>query len=252
MSIQRTKALFERVRHPFSARHVQLLAREYISPNFIRLTLGGPDMAGFKSLGFDDHVKLILPQAGQQKPNLPYLVDEKPQVDEPRPIMRDYTPLNYDERLNTIELDFALHTGNGAAMQWAKTAPIGQWAGLAGPRGSWVIAPGLDWYVLLGDETALPAIERCLQERPFDAPMMVRIACADPRDQRAWALDEQVDMRYVPTLDGVLDTLSLGAGTGFIWGAGEHNQMAALRTALLGQGLHARQMHLSAYWRAAD
>lgn len=42
MSIQRTKALFERLRHPFSARHVQLLAREYISPNFIRLTLGGP------------------------------------------------------------------------------------------------------------------------------------------------------------------------------------------------------------------
>src|SRR5690625_5928910 len=117
MSIQRTKALFERLRHPFSARHVQLLAREYISPNFIRLTLGGPDMAGFKSLGFDDHVKLILPQAGQQKPNLPYLVDEKPQVDEPRPIMRDYTPLNYDERLNTIELDFALHAGNGPAMQ---------------------------------------------------------------------------------------------------------------------------------------
>lgn len=98
----------------------------------------------------------------------------------------------------------------------------------------------------------MPAIERCLQERPFDGPMMVRIACADPRDQRAWALGEQVDMRYVPTLDGVLDTLSLGAGTGFIWGAGEHNQMAALRTALLEQGLHARQMHLSAYWRAED
>ena len=63
MSTNPSEPLIERVRHPFRARHVQLLAREAISPGFVRLTLGGPELAGFVSAGFDDHVKLILPEA---------------------------------------------------------------------------------------------------------------------------------------------------------------------------------------------
>lgn len=149
MSTQRPKAFFNRIRHPFTARHAQLIARERISPNFIRLTLGGSGLENFKSMGFDDHVKLILPHAGQQKPNLPVLIDGKPHMDEPRPVMRDYTPINYDATRHTLQLDFALHEGDGPAVQWAKTAAIGQWAGLAGPRGSGAIDPTLDWYVMI-------------------------------------------------------------------------------------------------------
>ncbi len=48
--------LIRRMRHPFRARHVQLLARESVSPGFVRLTLGGPQLQDFTSAGFDDHV----------------------------------------------------------------------------------------------------------------------------------------------------------------------------------------------------
>ena len=63
MSNIETAPIMQRVRHEFRSRHVQLLAREQISPGFIRLTVGGPELAGFASAGFDDHTKLILPQA---------------------------------------------------------------------------------------------------------------------------------------------------------------------------------------------
>lgn len=63
--------LIQRVRHAFRARHVQLLKRETISPGFVRLTLGGAELEGFVSAGFDDHVKFILPQAGRTSPICP-------------------------------------------------------------------------------------------------------------------------------------------------------------------------------------
>lgn len=252
MSTQRPKAFFNRIRHPFTARHAQLIARERISPNFIRLTLGGSGLENFKSMGFDDHVKLILPHAGQQKPNLPVLIDGKPHMDEPRPVMRDYTPINYDATRHTLQLDFALHEGDGPAVQWAKTAAIGQWAGLAGPRGSGAIDPTLDWYVLIGDDTALPAIDRCLQERPFNAAITVYIQLADEADRRNWPSDPLTEVHYVHSLTELSQTLEWPEGTGFIWGAGENKQIAELREALLARGFSAQQMHLSAYWRQAS
>ena len=109
--------LVQRVRHPFRARHVQLLAREPISPGFMRLTLGGPELEGFLSAGFDDHVKLILPQAGRDRPKLPAMVDGRPHIEGERPTMRDYTPLHYDASANTLLMDFAIHgTGNACTV----------------------------------------------------------------------------------------------------------------------------------------
>jgi NADPH-dependent ferric siderophore reductase len=199
MSTNPSESLIERVRHPFRARHVQLLARESISPGFVRLTLGGPELAGFVSAGFDDHVKLILPQQGQEKPNLPSIVDGRPHIEGARPTMRDYTPLRYDAAANTLQLDFAAH-GSGPAVDWALHAPIGQWAGLAGPRGSMVVPARLDWHLLLGDETAMPAIERRLAELPEGTRAIVRVQLANPADQREWtsraALDCALCLRW--------------------------------------------------------
>src|SRR3990167_5406743 len=63
----------ERVRHPLQARHLQVVRRTAVSPGFVRLTLAGPELAGFVSAGVDDHLKLILPQPGQERPPPPPL-----------------------------------------------------------------------------------------------------------------------------------------------------------------------------------
>ena len=240
--------LIQRVRHPFRSRHVQLLKRETISPGFVRLTLGGPELEGFVSAGFDDHVKFILPQAGQDKPNLPMMVDGRPHIDGERPTMRDYTPLHYDASANTLELDFAVH-GSGPAVDWAVKAPMGQWFGLAGPRGSMVVPVDLDWHIFLGDETAMPAIERRLAELPAGTQAIVRVQVANPADQRPWTSRAALDCAFVASLTEAAQQLQIPQGDGFIWGGGENSVMAALREQLLAKGADAKRMRVSSYWK---
>lgn len=242
----------QRVRHPFRARHVQLLGRETISPGFVRLTVGGSEMEGFISAGFDDHVKVILPQAGMEKPNLPTMVDGRPHIEGERPIMRDYTPLYFDAVANTLQVDFAIH-GPGPAAEWARSAPIGQWLGLAGPRGSLLIPEGLQWQWMFGDETSLPAIERRLAELPAGAKVVVRLQLADPADRRVWESAADVDLQWVDSLTGAMESLDIPAGDGFIWGAGEHRMMAGLRKlALAKPGVNPKRMRIASYWKQGE
>ena len=247
----RQTPIVERVRHAFSARHVQLLRREAISPGFIRLTLGGPELQGFVSAGFDDHVKFILPQAGQDKPNLPVMVDGRPHIDGERPIMRDYTPLRFDATANTLELDFAVH-GSGPAVDWASKAPIGQWFGLAGPRGSMVVSAELDWHLFLGDETAMPAIERRLAELPAGTRAIVRVQVANLADQRPWQSRAQLDCVFVTSLLAAAEQLELPQGDGFVWGGGESHVMAAVREHVLAKGADPKRMRISSYWKQGE
>lgn len=238
---------FERIRHPFKARHLQLLSREQISPNFVRLTLVG-EMRDFASDGFDDHFKLLLPLDDQEKPSLPEMVDGKPLVDGPRPIMRDYTPLRWST--NTLTVDFALHD-NGPATDWARNAPMGAWAGAAGPRGSMVISKDFAWYWLLADASGLPAVERALAELPATAQVTVRLAVAEA-DRRPLPSAAQVDLQWVDSLTSAAEQLALPETPGFIWAAGENSEMAALRKITVGKGASPKRMRIAAYWKHGE
>lgn len=245
-------SLVQRVRHPFRARHAQLLARESVSPGFLRLTFGGPEMEGFVSSGFDDHVKFILPQQGLAKPNLPAMVDGRPHIEGERPTMRDYTPLYFDAAANTLQLDFAIH-GSGPAAQWARTAEIGDWVGLAGPRGSMLIPADLQWHWFFGDETSMPAIERRLAELPAGVKAVVRVRLADPADQRLWASAADLDLQWVDSLSSALDALEIPEDDGFIWAAGENRLMAELRKQVLAKpGANPRHMRIASYWKQGE
>lgn len=238
---------FERVRHPFKSRHLQLLSREQISPGFLRLTLVG-ELRDFSSYGFDDHFKLILPQPGLDKPLLPQMVDGKPFIDGPRPTMRDYTPLRWTT--NTLTVDFALHE-HGPATEWARTAPMGSWVGAAGPRGSMVIRKDFDWYCMLADASALPAVERALAELPEHARITLRLA-VPVADRRPLSSAAQVDVQWVDTLTEAAQALELPQGEGFVWAAGEHSDMAALRKIMLAKGASPKRMRIASYWKHGE
>lgn len=124
----------------------------------VRVTLAGDSPADFASAAFDDHVKLFFPVAGP---------DGAPASE-----MRDYTPRRFDTARGLLVVDFALHEA-GPATDWAARAAPGQTLEVAGPRGSSVIPDDFDWYLLVGDETALPAIARRVEE--------LRPGCRSPR-----------------------------------------------------------------------
>lgn len=95
--------------------------------------------------------------------------------------MRDYTPRHFDAARRELTLDFILHDA-GPATAWAQQVKIGDQLGIGGPRGSQVVADVFDWYLLLGDETAMPAIGRRLEELSDDVRAIVLIEVDDEQD----------------------------------------------------------------------
>jgi NADPH-dependent ferric siderophore reductase len=251
----------QRVRHELRRRLLTVQRVQRLTPHLVRITLQGEALQGFTSLGFDDHVKLMFPDPATGVLVLPTLGPEGIQhaSDAPRPAMRDYTPRRFDVQAGTLEIDFALHDA-GPATQWAEQAAPGQRIGVGGPRGSMVIPMAFDGYVLVGDDTALPAIARRLAELPAGAPVVVIAEVDSPADELVF--DTPADLRLTwayrrgaapGTTTLLLDTLrqtALPAGDFHAWVACESSAAKALRAHLVGErGACAQWTKASGYWR---
>jgi NADPH-dependent ferric siderophore reductase len=246
----------ERVRHPLKVRRLRVQAVSRPSPHLVRVRLSGDDMRDFISASFDDHLKLMLPS----HPDAPLVLPESgaeglthpPETQ--RPIMRDYTPRWFDPAAGLLDLEFALH-GTGAAATWAMQARPGQEVGVGGPRGSFVVPTGFDWHLLVGDETALPAIARRLEELQANAQAFVIAETADPADRRELESRAGLTVQWMTEgTDGGLAAAVAAwrrpAGEGYAWAAGEAAEMAATRRVLMDQhGVAKERMRVAAYWK---
>lgn len=255
----------ERVRHDTKARLLQVVRVRTLTPTLRRVTLSGEELQGFVSAAHDDHVKLFFPLPGAERPVLP--VPGGPRGlrlpdGVPRQPARDYTPRRYDAVRNELDIDFALH-GEGPAANWAARAQPGQWLGLAGPRGSLVLRGDFDWYLLAGDDTALPAIARRLEELPAGQRALVVAEVGGPADELRFDTQADVEVRWVHRGAGepgrpelLLDAvaaLELPAGTGYAWVAAESSVARAVRRHLLEQrGIERQWVKAAGYWRRGE
>lgn len=244
----------QRVRHPLAARRLDVLNVLRISPHFVRVTLGGPQLAGFISASFDDHFKLMLPADSHGALELPAFGPNGPQwpADGVRPVMRDFTPRFHDPVKRELDVEFALH-GAGPASEWAAQAAKGQSVGVGGPRGSFIIPVDYDWHLLIGDETALPAISRRLEELPRSAVVMAIVLTEDAADRRVFHTNANVTEQWVSSADELISAvrqLQLPAGEGFGWAAGEAKTIASVRQELTGtHGMQKDHLRTAAYWK---
>lgn len=172
-----------RVSHEIKRRRLEVLRVVDLTPRMRRITLGGPELAGFISLGSDDHVKLLFPQNAEQQAALETLVLGPGKDNGVMPAMRDYTPRRYDLDIGELDIDFVLH-GDGPASTWAEQAKPGQFLHIGGPRGSMIVPDIFDSYLLIGDETALPAIARRLEELPAGRRVLAVIEVRTPPSGR--------------------------------------------------------------------
>lgn len=252
--------VIERIRHPIKARLLHVKSISNPSPDMRRITLTGEDLHGFVSSSFDDHVKLLVPEQAGQIPAMPVTGEKGLEFPEGQqaPAMRDYTPRRYDPVNNELEIDFVLHH-DGPATSWATHAKIGDPLGIAGPRGSMVITRDFDWHLLIGDETAIPAIGRRLEELPANSRAIVVIKTCREHARIEFAHQCELDIRWVteasPPVDGpgALESsvrqLSLPAGEGFAWAAGEHKEIRAVRKYLTeGLQLPNNRIRAASYW----
>jgi NADPH-dependent ferric siderophore reductase len=237
----------QRVRHELRRRKLAVQAVEKISPSMVRVTLSGAELAGFSSLGFDDHVKLLFPVAG------PEGGDGEPQF-----AGRNYTPRRHDAAAGTLVIDFALHDA-GPGTQWAEQAQPGQSLTVGGPRGSLVIPASYDWHLLVGDDTALPAIARRLEELPAGSRVVAVVEVDSPADKLSFDTRTDASVHWVyrngaeagtADLSQALRAINLPKGDYYAWVACESSAAKALRTQLLAEhGAQPQWMRAAGYWR---
>ncbi len=237
-----------RVRHEAKRRHLTVAKVVRLAPTMVRVVLRGDELPGFTSLGFDDHVKLFFPTGLGPADAAPELA------------MRDFTPRRYDADAAELWIDFFLHEA-GPAASWAAQVAAGQRLAVGGPRGSSVIAlEGIDVHVLIGDETALPAIGRRLEELPAHARALVVIESDEgahgyPLKSPA-ALEVVWLTRSVNTdssAERIIETLrnlQFPLRNCFTWVAAESHAARAIRRYLIEErGLDKRWIKAAAYWR---
>jgi NADPH-dependent ferric siderophore reductase len=258
---QTTARVGRRVRHETKTRLLQVRDVRHLTPKMVRVVVGGDALAGFVSASYDDHVKLFFPHPGEQKPVLPTPSPNGPVYPEgvPRPAARDYTPRRYDAAANALTLEFVLHDA-GPATAWAAQAKTGDFLGVGGPRGSFVIPDDFDWYLFVGDETALPAIGRRLEELPANTRVVVVAEIADKEEEQQFTSRAAVEVRWLHRNAAVAGTTSLlqdalagwsiPSGEGYAWVAAEAATAKALRRYLVEQrGLDKERVKAAAYWK---
>jgi NADPH-dependent ferric siderophore reductase len=208
----------------------------------LRLILAGDELAGFTSLSADDHIKVFAP-------------GEDGAVER-----RDYTPRRYDAATNELAIDFALHDA-GPVTAWARGVKPGDSAEIGGPRGSLVVPQDFDWWLLIGDETALPAIGRRIEELPMGTPVTSVVSVTGPEEEQqfatranhraVWAHRPAAQANDPTPLLKALENYTRPAGEGFIWVAAEGGVARALRKHIVEVWRHPTPwLKASGYWAA--
>lgn len=256
-----TKHEHRMVRHTLTRRTIEVLSAKRITPHMQRIVFGGEELRGFSSAAPDDHVKLFFPNSQGELvyPTLGPNGPEFPPGAIPSPI-RDYTPREYNAERRELIIDFVVH-GDGPASTWAEQATPGQRIGLGGPRGSFVTADDFDHYVLVGDETALPAIGRRLDEMPNGARVRVLAEIPETADRQPLGSQAQYDVIWLERqgadaassdlLEVALRELAEWPGDTFYWIAVESRRARVMRKYLVEErGVPKEWVRATGYWKA--
>jgi NADPH-dependent ferric siderophore reductase len=240
-------------------RLLQVRRSAQITPRMIRVTLGGDELAGFGGEGPDRRIKMFFPVEGQIRPAVPRAASGGPvwPAGEARPAIRTYTVRRFDPAAGELDVDFVLHEGHGPAAAWARDAQPGCWVGVSEPGGRYEPDPDADFHLVIGDETALPAVATVLEALPGGVPALVFLEVVDADEEQE--LPGTADVRWVhrdkrppgvPLAEAVR-AAELPAGRGQAWLSGESLCVRDLRKHLLDKrGFDRRAVYATGYWRA--
>ncbi|MEV7846481.1 siderophore-interacting protein [Streptomyces cyaneofuscatus] len=256
--------------HPLVLRRVTVRSVHQVTPRMRRVVLGGEELAAFTrdgtghpafaAPGFDDHIKLILAADGDVHAalpaQLPHGIEWTPAEHR---LTRDYTPRRVDPEAGELHLDFVVH-GDGPAEAWSAAAREGDELWFVGPKSSLRLPERLDWIQLVGDETALPAIGRFLDERPLDAPAHVLVTVSDESARQELALREGDTVTWVvaepgdaEALEAAVRALPVEAGEGYVWAAAESRALLPVRRYLQRERkLPKDRLNVTGYWHREE
>jgi NADPH-dependent ferric siderophore reductase len=256
---------------PVALRELVVARNVDVTAGMRRVTLTGEQLAAFtsadgtawsafRSPGFDDDIRLLFPYPGEREPVLPLIEDGRVTFAEGRrPIARAYTVRRHDPRARELDVDVVLH-GDGVASNWARAAVPGDRMHIAGPGRTRGLPVGADRLLIVGDDTAVPAIARLLEELPDDARGRVFIDVDDATQAQELRGPAGVEVSWLPrgpSAPGRPDALLTAVrgmrwagGTWFAWLAGEQSAVRQVRRHLVhDRHLPKAAIDFTGYWK---
>ena len=232
---------------------------EWLTPHMIRVVAGGPDLAAFPDTPYTDrYVKLLFPRDGVSYPE-PFDADTI-RAEMPRehwPITRTYTLRAFDVARQLITIDFVYHGDEGFAGPWAASARPGDVLRLLGPGGAYAPDPDADWHLMVGDESALPAIGAACERVPDGAHVLAVLEVGDAAEHQELDSPGKLDVRWLHRDEGVPEQLleavraaAFPPGDVHAFVHGEAGFVRDVRRHLLAErGVPRERLSVSGYWR---
>ncbi|MFK0243469.1 siderophore-interacting protein [Amycolatopsis azurea] len=258
---------------PFLHFDAVVLATAPIGESLVRVTFGGPGLRDITTCGPDQRIKVFLPSSPGASPRVPTGEDwyaryrEMPEAE--RPAMRTYTIRAL--RPGEIDVDFVRHGDVGPASRWAGAAKPGDEVVIYGPnarfpheetdpsrRGADYLPPeGSAWKLIVGDETALPAIGGIVEGLASGERARVFVEVPVEGDRQQWRTDGEVEVTWLSrdrttagTLLEAVRATELPTEPGYAWLAGEAGLVKELRRHLVRErGVDRKRIDFCGYWR---
>jgi len=261
----------------------------------VRITLGGDDLAHFTPMGHDQWFRLFLPRDPHSEPPLPTSAGAMwwPQVlrmpENSRPYVRNYTVSGFRataDGTRELDVDFVLHEsptasgaagdgtsessdgsasggGYGVASEWAARAEPGMSVGLLDQGIGWNPPGPFEHALIVGDETALPAVAGIARDLPVDARGTIVVEVPHPDDRRELGQPAGVDVRWIvrddhaakpgqqalATAASVAESTGAASGALYAYVSGEQALATGLRRALVARGVPKSHITFCGYWR---
>jgi NADPH-dependent ferric siderophore reductase len=207
----------------------QVLRREQLAAHLVRLTLGGPGIAGFVSTGIpDEWVGVVVPGQFQS---------------------RYYTVRSWDGA--ELVIDVVVHD-EGLVTEWAAGDCVGDTVTVTEAKGSFAMPVDAAWLMLVGDLTAMPAMARISESATTPTRILAEVI-----DDLPTYLPADADVTWlVPPGEGesglaaAVEAIDWPAGEGYFWMAGESAQMRAIRKHLMRERrMPSTAYDVMGYWR---
>jgi NADPH-dependent ferric siderophore reductase len=189
---------------------VQVVRSERISPNIVRVTVGGEQLAPMPHHGFDQWFRLFLPrEEGETSFNLPNRADlvgylkflRMPEAT--RPHLRNYTVREFRPEQLELDIDFVVHGDEGIATRWATRTQPGDTVALLDQGQGFDHDPTAEHQLLVADETGLPAVLGILRDLPRDARGTAFIEIPHADDAQQTAAPDGFEVRWLVRDEGV-------------------------------------------------
>ncbi|MGF1646024.1 MAG: siderophore-interacting protein [Kineosporiaceae bacterium] len=212
-----------------------------LTRHLVRVVLGGDDLADHPEPEFTDaYLKMTFPGPDG-------------------PVARRYSVRRWDAGARLLTVDFVVHGDEGVAGPWAAAARPGDEVGVSLPGGSYRPDLAAAWHLMVGDESALPAIAASLEQVPAGAPTVVRLVCDGPEDELALASPGALDVVWlhrrgaddpVGLLPQAVRDMPFLRGPVHAFVHGEAGEVRDVRRHLLGErGVDRALLSASGYWR---